>query len=332
MQHQMITYKIGDVCVHGGTYVEDYLPLPVVHYPDHYGAFMAFAPDLVSPPRFCTCAIPLIQNHMRLRREKLQRIGQLDSSAFPRFASERSKGYQCDPLELFQFEDKACHRCNLKTPSLTWCHEMYGGRFKRQFGWYIQQTYYRLGVEPHGSFDYLSNICPPEIRKLIEDFVALRTVGIRLNREFEARQISFEPVRQANSLASKAQRLIERAIEDVTREEFGVKKIGESWVSESMLHQIVCGLFPGELIVRHHRPDWLRGLELDIHVPDRKVAFEYQGQQHFHPIKAWGGERALAELKNRDGLKMRLCQDNGIKLIHVNYTDPLSEAFVTSLL
>ena len=73
---------------------------------------------------------------------------------------------------------------------------------------------------------------------------------------------------------------------------YGLPAIGEGWVSEGLLFQIVQELFPDERVLTHVRPPWLKGLELDIFVPDRSLAFEYMGQQHYEPVEFFGGEEA----------------------------------------
>jgi len=123
-------------------------------------------------------------------------------------------------------------------------------------------------------------------------------------------------------------RRLANVYENITRVEFGFRKIGEAWVSESMLFNIVSRLFPDEPLIRHHRPDWLEGLELDIYVPSRGLAFEYQGQQHFHPIRAWGGPKALEAMQVRDARKRQICEQSNCDLIAIDYTEPLTEQHV----
>ena len=82
----------------------------------------------------------------------------------------------------------------------------------------------------------------------------------------------------------------------------------------------------------HHRPEWLNGLEFDIYIPDIKTAFEYQGIQHYRPVKAWGGEKAFEEVKHRDARKVLMCKQLGIRLIKVDYTEPLTENYIGALL
>ncbi|AWW28433.1 hypothetical protein DOZ58_18310 [Acetobacterium sp. KB-1] len=121
---------------------------------------------------------------------------------------------------------------------------------------------------------------------------------------------------------------LSRAIENSVREQLGFKKIGDAWVSETMLYQIVKSLFPHEKVIRHHRPDWLEGLELDIFLPDIKLGLEYQGIQHFKAINHWGGMKQLKVQQEHDDRKMRLCDEAGIRLICVNYDEPLTEEHI----
>ncbi len=84
--------------------------------------------------------------------------------------------------------------------------------------------------------------------------------------------------------------------------------------------------------MRHHRPDWLEGLELDIFVPSLNLGFEYQGQQHFHPVEIWGGSKGLEDLQERDAHKAKLCGTYGIDLIAIDYTEPLTENYIYEIL
>jgi len=91
-------------------------------------------------------------------------------------------------------------------------------------------------------------------------------------------------------------------------------------------------IFPGEEILRHHHPDWLGGLEIDVYLPRLDLAFEYQGQQHFHAIRAWGGEKALQTLKDRDLRKAKFCSERGTRLITIDYTESLTEENIRFIL
>jgi hypothetical protein len=131
---------------------------------------------------------------------------------------------------------------------------------------------------------------------------------------------------------ARLKRNLERRIENMTRQEFGFRRIGEGWVCETLLFQSVRRLLPDCEVIRHYRPTCLNGLELDVYVPALNLAFEYQGQQHFHPVKAWGGLKSLGIQKSRDGTKIELCKKSGIRLVHVNYYDPLTDDFIQGLI
>ncbi|MEW9699332.1 hypothetical protein [Paenibacillus sp. SI8] len=69
-------------------------------------------------------------------------------------------------------------------------------------------------------------------------------------------------------------------------------------------------------------------MELDIFLPNKNFAIEYQGQQHFHPIDAWGGEEALEKVQEHDSRKLDICNQKGVQLITVDYMEPLTEEYI----
>ena len=62
-------------------------------------------------------------------------------------------------------------------------------------------------------------------------------------------------------------------------------------------------------------------MSLDFYLPDYNVAIECQGIQHFKPIEYFGGEQAYKNQIERDLIKLKLCVENNIKLIYINYFD-----------
>jgi hypothetical protein len=60
-------------------------------------------------------------------------------------------------------------------------------------------------------------------------------------------------------------------------------------------------------------------LELDCYNEKLKLAIEYNGKQHYEPIKAFGGEESFKKVVYRDKLKQELCLKNNINLIYVPY-------------
>lgn len=71
------------------------------------------------------------------------------------------------------------------------------------------------------------------------------------------------------------------------------------------------------------RPDFLKNpetgfnLELDGYCEELKIAFEYDGKQHYREIEYWGGREELEKIQRRDNLKQKLCEDAGVKLIRI---------------
>ena len=104
------------------------------------------------------------------------------------------------------------------------------------------------------------------------------------------------------------------------------------WKNEAELYAIIKVLFPSFTIIREHNPKELKGLRIDIFIQELNLAIEYQGQQHFEPVKAFGGEEAFKKLKERDALKKQLCKELGIELKYFTYKEKLSIDLVESKL
>lgn len=49
----------------------------------------------------------------------------------------------------------------------------------------------------------------------------------------------------------------------------------------------------------------------------------------FIQSKAWGGENAFKNLQKRDERKRQLCLQLGIRLIEIDYTEPLTLEYLT---
>lgn len=103
------------------------------------------------------------------------------------------------------------------------------------------------------------------------------------------------------------------------RERFHLPKIGEGWVSETKLFELVKNYFKDYKVYFHYRQAWLNGLELDIFVPDKKLAIEYMGKQHYEPVNFFGGTNSHTATVKRDVIKKGLCEKNGIELIYFDY-------------
>ena len=65
-------------------------------------------------------------------------------------------------------------------------------------------------------------------------------------------------------------------------------------------------------------------LPFDFYLPELNVCIEYDGIQHYEPIKHFGGEEALTEIKKRDKIKTNYCNDNDITLLRIRYDEDVS--------
>lgn len=326
------------------------LPAPLVYYPGRGGAFFAFASGRDEMPALCACAEGAVHNLIRLAGqtggEGPARLNPDDYALFPDVLVHAILG-RPDPVAALRFRPGLCHRCNLVPPTLRYCHEAEGQRFVQTYGWYINQTYLRLGIHPSGE-QYLPDVCPPEFHDALNRIAATKALGRAMRAQLAAlmngarraiprkeqshwpnvTKAEAAPLEELDGQLYRPRHELGNAVQNMTRSEFGVRAIGDGWVSETQLYRLVCQLCPGEEVLRHHRPDWLEGLELDLYLPGRRLAIEYQGQQHFHPIKAWGGEAALRELQARDARKADLCLALGIRLVPIDYTEPLTAEHV----
>lgn len=58
----------------------------------------------------------------------------------------------------------------------------------------------------------------------------------------------------------------------------------------------------------------------DFYLPDYNLIIEYDGKQHYAPIKFFGGKDAFKKTQKRDMIKNQYCIDNKINIVRVPYT------------
>ena len=108
-----------------------------------------------------------------------------------------------------------------------------------------------------------------------------------------------------------------RNIENEYREDRSLPKIGEGWISETLLYYKIKTAIKDYDVVQHGRPTWLGAQHFDIYLPTLNIAIEYQGIQHEKPIEHFGGESSFKKNKERDERKRKLCFDNNCILLYV---------------
>lgn len=62
-------------------------------------------------------------------------------------------------------------------------------------------------------------------------------------------------------------------------------------------------------------------LPFDFYIPSKNTIIEFDGEQHFKPIKLFGGEKAFLTRKRHDNIKNNYCKRNNITLIRIPYFD-----------
>jgi hypothetical protein len=122
----------------------------------------------------------------------------------------------------------------------------------------------------------------------------------------------------------------EREAEDEIRDLLSIPHIGEGWVSERELLNMVKGIFPRNEVVHQASPEWLGRQRLDVFVPELRMAIEYQGRQHYEPVPFFGGEGGFRQTQERDRLKLRLCSENGVAVVFFRYDEIITRELVES--
>ena len=58
---------------------------------------------------------------------------------------------------------------------------------------------------------------------------------------------------------------------------------------------------------------------------DKLLIIEYDGRQHYHPVKYFGGRWRFFLQRLRDGVEGLECKDRGIPLLRIRYDIPLEQ-------
>lgn len=94
--------------------------------------------------------------------------------------------------------------------------------------------------------------------------------------------------------------------------------------TQKHLFDIVEKYFHGQKVLMEARPKELKfqgskwPLQLDIYLPDLRLAFEYQGEQHFRVNQMYKRQQ-LDVQQQKDEEKRKICKENNITLIEVPY-------------
>jgi hypothetical protein len=91
-----------------------------------------------------------------------------------------------------------------------------------------------------------------------------------------------------------------REIENNARVLANMPKVGQGWISETELYELIRIAFENETpVIQHGSPAWLGQQHLGVWIPMWNVAIEYQGLQHDQPVEFFGGGGILRRTTSR---------------------------------
>jgi len=73
-------------------------------------------------------------------------------------------------------------------------------------------------------------------------------------------------------------------------------------------------------------------LKCDFYLPEQNIVIEYNGLQHYEPVEAFGGVKALIETQERDLAKYQYLEEKSISLIIVRYDEENIKEFLINKL
>lgn len=98
------------------------------------------------------------------------------------------------------------------------------------------------------------------------------------------------------------------------------------------MFEMVENILPGGYeIKRHHSPDFLGQQHVDGAIYKNKIlicGMEYDGIQHFEPVKFWGGKEGFIRYKKRDRKKNKKFKDNNVPLIRFSYKEEITKELI----
>ena len=121
-----------------------------------------------------------------------------------------------------------------------------------------------------------------------------------------------------------------RIAENAFRRMRGIPETGRGWVSEVALYDLVKACCPDA--VHQWHPLFLGLQSVDIYVPSKRLAIEYQGQQHFDAVELFGGEKSLVATQARDSRKRTLLAAEGVRLFEWRYDLPVTAENIDKVL
>lgn len=300
--------------------IKEQLPFPWVSYPFAFGgAFPGFRERLTSSIFFCSCQRTAMFNRLALwapgiHGAQLIRTGFKlpDTEDFPwdfwkPIVDSGARGDD-DFISQLRFSEGLCHECNRRVPATPASIPPSADAFGTLFRSYLRKAQFQAGVDILEGW-ILEDRCSDEIRTLVPPQPLL------YRKSDGPWHSSYDSLLQHREVWARYRPQVHDAIVAQLRAGFGFPARGPRLTSETILYLRTCAAFPDCCVVRHYRPPGLRGLSVDVYIPEYKVGLEYQGALHFEPLDHWGGATALQMTRNRDQRKKAEFMKLGISIV-----------------
>ena len=72
-------------------------------------------------------------------------------------------------------------------------------------------------------------------------------------------------------------------------------------------------------------------LKCDFYIKNFNLVIEYNGRQHYEPIKLWGGTKQLKKTQELDKIKKEFCLENGINFEVIKFDEDINTRLVKIL-
>lgn len=112
-----------------------------------------------------------------------------------------------------------------------------------------------------------------------------------------------------------------RSIEQKLRKLHGAPLIGEGFVNQTALFKLIKKKYPRAKF--EYSPPWLGNQRFDIYIPDKKLAIEYNGPQHYAPVDVFGGEEGFKKVLRLDEQKRQLSRANNVQVYEWHFERPI---------
>lgn len=89
--------------------------------------------------------------------------------------------------------------------------------------------------------------------------------------------------------------------------------------TQQKLYDAITKAFPNEEWKWEYKADWLGLQRIDIFNERINLAIEYNGRQHYMPVKAFGGEIGYKQCIERDIRKKKILEEHGCILYVIPY-------------